>query len=163
MRLEAERYRINDSVGNRGHVDMVSVGLVYRFGARHPARRVDGAGARTAAGAGLRAPAPAPRRRTGSPRHAGAGGGDAREPVGRLAVRLRQFGRQGPGKVALDKLSADLRGVQYDSIKVTGHTDRLGSASYNDGPVVAARQRRQRLPGAVGRRLAQQGDGQRRR
>jgi OOP family OmpA-OmpF porin len=36
------------------------------------------------------------------------------------------------GKVALDKLSADLRGVQYDSIKVTGHTDRLGSASYND-------------------------------
>jgi OOP family OmpA-OmpF porin len=34
MRLEAERYRVNDSVGNKGHVDMVSVGLVYRFGAR---------------------------------------------------------------------------------------------------------------------------------
>lgn len=33
MRLEAERYRINDSVRNKGHVDMVSVGLVYRFGA----------------------------------------------------------------------------------------------------------------------------------
>lgn len=33
MRLEAERYRVNDAVGNKGHVDMVSVGLVYRFGA----------------------------------------------------------------------------------------------------------------------------------
>lgn len=32
MRLEAERYRINDAVGNRGDVDLASVGLVYRFG-----------------------------------------------------------------------------------------------------------------------------------
>ena len=39
MRVEAERYRINDAVGNKGHVDMVSVGLVYRFGASAPAPR----------------------------------------------------------------------------------------------------------------------------
>ncbi|NPC58424.1 outer membrane beta-barrel protein [Caenimonas soli] len=32
MRVEAERYRIRDAVGNKGHADMVSVGLVYRFG-----------------------------------------------------------------------------------------------------------------------------------
>jgi OOP family OmpA-OmpF porin len=32
MRVEGERYRLKDAVGNRGHVDMVSVGLVYRFG-----------------------------------------------------------------------------------------------------------------------------------
>lgn len=31
MRLEAERYRINDAVGNRGDIDLVSLGLVYRF------------------------------------------------------------------------------------------------------------------------------------
>lgn len=31
MRLEAERYRINDAVGNKGDVDLLSVGLVYRF------------------------------------------------------------------------------------------------------------------------------------
>ena len=31
MRLEAERYRINDAVGNKGDVDLVSVGLVFRF------------------------------------------------------------------------------------------------------------------------------------
>lgn len=32
VRLEAERYRINDAVGNRGDIDMLSAGLVYRFG-----------------------------------------------------------------------------------------------------------------------------------
>jgi len=33
MRLEAERYRIDDAVGNDGDIDLASVGLVYRFGA----------------------------------------------------------------------------------------------------------------------------------
>lgn len=37
MRLDAERYRINDAVGNKGDVDLVSVGLVYRFGVKMPA------------------------------------------------------------------------------------------------------------------------------
>ncbi|MBE0614591.1 MAG: outer membrane beta-barrel protein [Burkholderiales bacterium] len=31
MRLEAERYRINDAVGSKGDVDLLSLGLVYRF------------------------------------------------------------------------------------------------------------------------------------
>jgi len=55
VRLEAERYRINDSVGNKGHADMVSVGLVYRFGGS-PAPR---AAAPTPAPMVV-APAPAP-------------------------------------------------------------------------------------------------------
>jgi OmpA-OmpF porin, OOP family len=33
LRGEVERYRIDDPVRNRGHVDMASLGLVYRFGA----------------------------------------------------------------------------------------------------------------------------------
>ena len=37
MRVEAERYRINDAVGNKGHIDLFSVGLVYRFGGKAPA------------------------------------------------------------------------------------------------------------------------------
>ncbi len=32
IRLEAERYRINDAVGNMGDIDLFSVGLTYRFG-----------------------------------------------------------------------------------------------------------------------------------
>ena len=34
LRAEAERFRVDDSVGNRGHVDLFSVGVVYRFGHR---------------------------------------------------------------------------------------------------------------------------------
>src|SRR5277367_984124 len=32
MRIEAERYRIDDAVGNKGDVDLYSAGLVFRFG-----------------------------------------------------------------------------------------------------------------------------------
>ena len=32
VRGEAERYRISDAVGNKGDIDLISVGLVYRFG-----------------------------------------------------------------------------------------------------------------------------------
>lgn len=32
IRLESERYRIDDAVGNTGDIDMLSLGLVYRFG-----------------------------------------------------------------------------------------------------------------------------------
>ena len=35
------------------------------------------------------------------------------------------------GKQALGKFAGDLRGVNYDAIKVTGHTDRIGSHAYN--------------------------------
>ena len=31
LRLEAERYRIDDAVGNTGHVDLFTLGLVYRM------------------------------------------------------------------------------------------------------------------------------------
>ena len=34
VRGELERYRVKDGVGNRGHIDMASVGLVYRFGGK---------------------------------------------------------------------------------------------------------------------------------
>jgi OOP family OmpA-OmpF porin len=32
VRLEAERYRVNDAIGRKGDVDMISLGLIYRFG-----------------------------------------------------------------------------------------------------------------------------------
>jgi OOP family OmpA-OmpF porin len=41
MRAELERYRINDAVGNKADVDLISLGLVYRFGEKksRPAQR----------------------------------------------------------------------------------------------------------------------------
>ncbi|RZI98901.1 MAG: hypothetical protein EOO54_28210 [Haliea sp.] len=32
LRAELERYSLDDAVGNDGHADLLSVGLVYRFG-----------------------------------------------------------------------------------------------------------------------------------
>ena len=37
IRAEVERYRINDAVGNKGDVDLFSVGLVFLFGGKTPA------------------------------------------------------------------------------------------------------------------------------
>ena len=37
MRAELERYRINDAVGNKGDIDMASLGLLFRFGRKSPA------------------------------------------------------------------------------------------------------------------------------
>lgn len=34
LRLEAERYRINDAVGNDGDIDFFSIGLIYKFGVK---------------------------------------------------------------------------------------------------------------------------------
>jgi OmpA-OmpF porin, OOP family len=39
MRAEAERYRINDAAGNKGDINFLSVGLVYRFGGHTAAAR----------------------------------------------------------------------------------------------------------------------------
>ena len=36
LRLEGERYRVNDAVGQRANVDLISLGLVYRFGGSSP-------------------------------------------------------------------------------------------------------------------------------
>jgi OOP family OmpA-OmpF porin len=36
MRLEGERQRIDDSVGNKGHIDLFSIGVVYTFGQPRP-------------------------------------------------------------------------------------------------------------------------------
>ncbi|APW41791.1 OmpA family protein [Rhodoferax saidenbachensis] len=35
------------------------------------------------------------------------------------------------GKTMLDDLAVQLKGVNYDTIEVTGHADRIGSAAYN--------------------------------
>ncbi len=36
MRIEGERYRVDDAVGNKGDIDLYSAGLVFRFGRAEP-------------------------------------------------------------------------------------------------------------------------------
>lgn len=135
MRLEAERYRLKDSVGNRGHVDMVSVGLVYRFGGPSPAPRTVSTAPAPAPQPVQAAPAPAPVV-AAAPVVAPPPAPVVVTRVNLSADSLFDFDSatvKPPGRVALDKLALDLRGLRYDSIRVTGHTDRLGRADYNAG------------------------------
>jgi len=135
LRGEWERYRVNDAVGNKGDIDMLSVGLVYRFGTSEPAPRaapppvyVAPLAEAPVAPAPVAAPPPPP-----PP--------PALRPVP-LALRKVRFSADSlfdfdkailkpAGKQALDKLAADLRGVDYNVITVTGYTDRIGSHAYN--------------------------------
>ena len=133
LRAEIERYRIDDAVGNKGDVDLASLGLVYRFGGKRPtpvAREytpppvivAQAPPPVVAAAAPVPAPQPAP---VFVP---------APVKVSFSADSLFDFDNavvKPAGRAELDKLAADLRGVDYDVINVTGHTDRIGSHAYN--------------------------------
>jgi len=113
LRAEAERYRINDAVGNDGDVDMFSAGLVYRFGATSEPVV---AAAPTPEPVAVIAPPPEPRR------------------VSFSADTMFDFDKdtvKPAGKQELDKLAADLSDSNFEVITVTGHTDRIGSHDYN--------------------------------
>jgi OOP family OmpA-OmpF porin len=128
MRVEAERYRINDAVGNKGDVDLVSVGLVYRFGEKTPPPAPAPRAAAPEPVAAAPAPAPAPVVVIPPPPP------PAPTKVTFSADSLFDFGKatvKPEGKQALDKFTADLRGADFDVITVTGHTDRIGSHAYN--------------------------------
>lgn len=126
MRAEVERYRVNDAVGNKGHVDLFSVGLVYRFGGKpQPVQRVS-APAYVAV-----APEPAPVVVAPPP--------PPPPPAAPMKVTfsadsLFDFDKANlkpEGRQQLDKFAADLKGVKYDAVAVTGHTDRIGAQAYN--------------------------------
>ena len=133
LRGEAERYRINDAVGNHGDVNMFSVGVVFAFGREGaPAPRPMAAQVYEAPPAappppppvGVVAPPPPPPPAPPAPPRR----------VSFSADTLFSFDRSelGPqGKVALDQFSHELAGMRFDAVKVEGHTDRLGSQAYN--------------------------------
>ena len=125
VRGEAERYRINDAVGNHGDVNLFSVSLVVPFGrAPAPAPRVVAAPAYVA-------PAPPPVAAVTPPAPAPA---PARRRVNFSADSLFAFDQSTispEGKTALDAFARDTRETQFDVITVEGHTDRLGPQAYN--------------------------------
>jgi OmpA-OmpF porin, OOP family len=126
-RAEVDRYRVGDAVGNRGDIDTVTVGLVYRFGNKTPARPVALATPTPVAAAVPPPPPvvvtpPTPVVRPTMTR------------VNLSADSLFEFGKSDlteQGRAALDRLAIDLRGVTLVSITITGHTDRIGAIAYN--------------------------------
>ncbi len=124
MRIEAERYRLDETTGMMDDGRMYSLGVVYRFGAK-PAARASAAAAPFAAAPVRAAPAPAPAAPPAPP---------APVKVTLSADSMFAFDSstvQPGGRAELDQLVADLRPLDYDSIMVTGHTDRIGSEAYN--------------------------------
>lgn len=126
VRAEAERYRINDAVGNRGDVNMFSVTLVFPFG-RTPAPAPQAINTSTyvapapmaeaAPPAPVVMPAPAPPRRVSF-------GADSLFGFDQSTLRPE-------GRSALDRFKTELVGMRFDTIRVDGHTDRLGRTPYN--------------------------------
>jgi len=134
IRAEVERYRIDDAVGNKGDIDMLSIGLIYRFGGRTaPVRMAQAAPAARAvqvpepvAAPPVITPSPAPVIAAPPPR----------QPlkVSFSADALFDFNKaiiKPDGRQALGKFAADLKTMRFESIMVTGHTDRIGTEAYN--------------------------------
>ena len=126
MRVEAERYRVNDAVGNRGDVDLVSLGLLYRFGPHAaPVAMTTVMPEPVAVVVPAPVPAPAPVVETPAP---------AVKKVSFSADSLFNFGKStmtAAGHQAVRQFATDIKGTDYDTIKVTGHTDRIGSHASN--------------------------------
>ncbi|MDQ1834463.1 OmpA family protein [Massilia scottii] len=129
LRGEVERYRVNDAVGNRGDVDLFSVGLVYKIGrpAAKPVAPVE--------------PAPAPV----VPVVAPAAAQPPAEPVKPMnpVAEKSTFSAEAvfafdsavlrpEGKASLDELLAKLQGMDADVMITVGHTDSIGRAAYNE-------------------------------
>ena len=126
VRGEVERYRINDAIGNKGDIDLASVGLVYRFGVQGQ-RQVARAEAPEPVAVAAAAPlpvAPPPPPPAPAPLMKVAFSADSLFDFNQSAVKPS-------GKQALDRFSTELKGTKYDVVKVTGHTDRIGKHDYN--------------------------------
>lgn len=126
IRAEAERSRVNNALGNRGNVDLFSVGLVYKLGrpttvayvAPAPAPVVE---APVVVAAPTPAPAPAPQ--------------PTSEKVSFAAEALFDFDKavvKPDGKAALDDMLTKLQGMNTEVMVAVGHTDSVGTDAYNN-------------------------------
>lgn len=126
LRGEVERYRVNDAVGNRGDVDLLSVGLVYKLGRPEHSAPVYAPPAQPAA-----EPAPAP---VVVPTPAPKAPEPTSEKISFAAEALFDFDKavvKPDGKAALDDLLLKLQGMNTEVMITVGHTDSVGTADYN--------------------------------
>jgi len=115
VRAELERYRIKDGVGNKGDIDMASIGLVYRFGAAPAAAPRAAAPAPVMAQAAVETPAPAPGSPPAPPATVQA---PVSEKVTFASDALFDFDKsviKPEGRGRLDELMARQRGVAVES------------------------------------------------
>ncbi|MBZ2210109.1 OmpA family protein [Massilia sp. R798] len=122
-RVEVERYRVNDAIGNRGDVDLVSFGLVFKLG--RPAARPVAASVPAPVAAPVAEPTPVVAEAPVA----------VSEKVTFAAEALFDFDKsivKPEGKQALDALVGKLEGMQTEVMIAVGHTDSVGTDAYND-------------------------------
>lgn len=136
IRGEVERYRVKAVAGQGKHVDTAMLSVVFPFGRTAPMRMA------AAPMAPEPVPVPAPMVQAPAPAPMPVVVAPAPEPVAAPAARRVSFEAETlfgfdavalrpEGKAALDGFGRELQGTTYGSIKVEGHTDRMGSDSYN--------------------------------
>jgi OOP family OmpA-OmpF porin len=129
VRAEVERYRVNDAVGNRGDVDLFSVGLVYKIG--RPAAKPVAAPVEPPPPAVVPTVAPAAAQPPAEPAKPVATAEkttfSAEAAFAFDSARLRPA-----GKASLDDLLGKVQGMDTDVMITVGHTDSIGSAAYNE-------------------------------
>jgi OmpA-OmpF porin, OOP family len=140
VRGEVERYRMNDALGAHVNVNLVSVGLVFPFGASPaPAPRAAAPISYVAPPQVMAPPPPPPVLVQAEPVVVPMPAPVAPLPPPRRRVTfsaesLFNFDSaevNATGKTALDKFAGELDGTQFEMVVVEGHTDRLGTADYN--------------------------------
>ena len=129
MRIEAERYRMDDAVGNKGDIDLYSAGLLYRFGASSPvpayvAPAVVATPAPPPPPIPVQEPAPQPAPPPPPPPRRVSFNADALFGFNESVVRPE-------GVRDIEKFASELQGTTYDQIHVYGYSDRIGSSVYN--------------------------------
>ncbi|MHA4869585.1 OmpA family protein [Duganella sp. PWIR1] len=127
LRGEVERYRVNDAIGNRGDVDLLSVGLVYKLG--RPAHS-----APVYVPPPVAQPAPPPVAAPMPPPPPPKAPEPTSEKISFAAETLFDFDKSAvkpDGKAALDELLLKLQGMNTEVMVTVGHTDSVGSNDYN--------------------------------
>ena len=128
LRGEAERYRVNDAIGNKGHIDLLSVGLIYRFGAKAQAPAPQAMAPLAPVPEIVAAPAPPPPPPPAPP------------PAPRFekytlsATEVFAFNSAElkPQQPKLDEIATALKGnSEVNNVVITGYADRIGSAKAN--------------------------------
>ncbi|MCC5887054.1 MAG: OmpA family protein [Gammaproteobacteria bacterium] len=126
LRLELERYRMDDAVGNKGDIDMLSAGLVYHFQRPTPAPA-------PRAEAPVQAAAPPP------PRPAPPAPAPAPPPPAtaeycsllEIQFEINQSDIQPAEREKLAVLASFLARYPDTRAVIEGHTDNVGSAAHN--------------------------------
>ena len=128
LRGEAERYRVNDAIGNKGHIDLLSVGLIYRFGAKAQAPAPQAMAPLAPVPEIVAAPAPPP------PPPPAPAPAPKLEKYTLSATELFGFNNAElkPQQSKLDEIANALKADSaVNNVVITGYADRIGSEKAN--------------------------------